>query len=192
MRTRLLLIRHGQTDWNVQRKMQGHTDIPLNDTGFKQAQQAALYCKKFASSLTGIYASDLQRAWQTADEIAREVALTVTRLSGLREFHGGKVEGLTREERLAQFGPGNHDEHLGETSKQLVDRAHSCLMEIDARHKGSLVIVVTHSGVIRSLIRHLSDTNLEDLSIHNCCVVEFHALDDQNERRLVFMGLHRY
>jgi probable phosphoglycerate mutase len=172
--------------------MQGHTDIPLNETGFKQAQQVALYCKKFASTLTGIYASDLQRAWQTAEEIAREVSLNVTRLSGLREFHGGKVEGLTREDRIAQFGHGNHDEHFGETSQALIERVHECLMEIDVRHKGSLVIAVTHSGVIRTLIRHLSDVNEEALSVHNCCVVEFHALDDQNERRLVFMGPHSY
>ncbi len=98
--TRILAIRHGETPWNVDTRIQGHTDIGLNEEGQWQAQQLA---KALASEdIDAVYASDLSRAFSTAQAIAATHQLNVTALPGLRERHLGQFQGQTWAEIEAQ------------------------------------------------------------------------------------------
>ena len=98
MNTKIFLIRHGQTAWNLAGKMQGHVDIPLNATGIEQAQRVAHFLKQKQVPLAALYASDLQRAHQTAQEISKLFELEIVLSADLREGHLGKLQGLTKQE----------------------------------------------------------------------------------------------
>ena len=91
--TRIIAIRHGETTWNVDTRIQGHLDIPLNDTGRRQAARLALALKE--EPITAVYASDLARAWETAEYLGRARGLPVTPETGLRERCFGDFEGKT-------------------------------------------------------------------------------------------------
>ncbi len=157
--TTLLLIRHGQTDWNLAGKMQGHEDIPLNATGKAQAQKVAQFLKKKQVSLGALYSSDLQRAHQTAQEISELFSLEITLTVDLREGHFGKVQGLTLKEFRALYGPFHYDSLPAiieaEPRDQVVARVMSYLNKIAQKHEGQHVAVVTHGYVLGSLLTHL-------------------------------------
>lgn len=106
--TQIFLIRHGQTDWNLEDKYQGRTDIPLNETGRAQAKKTALFLKQKNAPLVALYSSDLQRAHQTAMEIAELFLLNITLAPDLREGHLGKLEGLTKAVGKELYGPFNY------------------------------------------------------------------------------------
>jgi probable phosphoglycerate mutase len=91
--TRIIAIRHGETMWNVDTRIQGHLDIPLNETGRKQAERMALALAD--EPISAIYASDLTRAWETAQYLGRVQGMEVTREEGLRERGFGDFEGKT-------------------------------------------------------------------------------------------------
>ncbi|MFZ2296123.1 MAG: histidine phosphatase family protein, partial [Polaromonas sp.] len=91
--TRIIAIRHGETTWNVDTRIQGHLDIPLNATGRKQAARMALALKD--DPIAAVYASDLTRAWETAQYLGRARGLDVTAEEGLRERGFGDFEGKT-------------------------------------------------------------------------------------------------
>ena len=158
-KTTLFLMRHGQTDWNLAGKMQGHVDIPLNATGREQAKRVAHFLKKKPVSLAALYSSDLQRAHQTAQEIAEVFALEITLAADLREGHLGKMQGLTKQEYHALFGPFDYQvfpEEIGaEPRDKVVARALNYLHLIVQKHKGEQVGIVTHGLVLGSLIAHL-------------------------------------
>ncbi len=99
--TRVLAIRHGETAWNTESRIQGHTDIPLNDTGLWQAERVAHALR--GESLQAVYSSDLQRARTTAQAIAQAQQLTLSLDPGLRERHFGHLEGLTHQEITARW-----------------------------------------------------------------------------------------
>src|SRR3954471_7990952 len=99
--TTILLARHGETDWNLQRRVQGHSDTPLNETG--RAQALALAETLDGAELDAIYASDLERAYDTAQFVAQRKGLPVTPLPELRERNFGTWEGLTDSEILERF-----------------------------------------------------------------------------------------
>lgn len=157
----LLLTRHGETDWNLIRRYQGQSDVPLNQTGIRQAEQLA---KRLASEkIDAIYSSDLSRAVDTAKIIQNLQGTTkvVTTDARWRELSFGKWEGLNHEEIQAQW----HDEATvwyadmvnlsppgGESLLQLADRVQSALEELKSKHKDQTVLVVTHSGAIQSLL----------------------------------------
>jgi probable phosphoglycerate mutase len=91
--TRIIAIRHGETTWNVDTRIQGHLDIPLSETGRRQAERMALALAD--DPITAIYASDLTRAWETAHYLGRELGVEVTKEEGLRERGFGDFEGKT-------------------------------------------------------------------------------------------------
>src|ERR1700704_4943984 len=111
--TELLLVRHGETDWNAEGKLQGHTDRPLNDHGRRQAQ--ALAERLAGNSIDAVYASDLSRARETAEMVGEKLGLPVLVDPDLREKNWGNWEGLTSDQRL-------HIEFEGETSEAHRDR----------------------------------------------------------------------
>ena len=165
--TTLLLVRHGETDWNRDRRVQGHTDVPLNDEGRSQARTlaATLDCQEFAA----IYSSDLARALETAKIIAEPCGLEVTPVEALREKDFGTWEGLTDVEILTRF-PDAHATGWGdgESTEELATRVLQAVDEIGAEHPDEAVIVVTHGGPLRALLR---SCGAADGPIANCHAV---------------------
>jgi probable phosphoglycerate mutase len=153
--TRLLLVRHGQSEWNALGKMQGHADSPLSGEGRKQAHNAARRLGIFDL----IISSDLQRASETANIIADEMGLSVLPPHpGLREINVGPWEGLTRRQIDKAF-PGyvEHDMRPPgyEPDDQVFARVRDALFDISHNHPGAMGLVVTHSGIIRVMRRTL-------------------------------------
>lgn len=147
--TTILLARHGETDWNRDRRWQGHADPPLNDAGRRQAHELA---ETLADErLDAIYASDLRRAHETAEIVARGLGLPVTVDPALREIDVGSWSGLTREEIAARF-PGQTD-HDGERRDVFRARVLAALERIAAGHPGGRVLIVSHGGPLRVLKR---------------------------------------
>ncbi len=138
--TTLLLVRHGETDWNADGRLQGHTDRPLSDYGRWQARRLA---EELADEeLDAIYASDLARARETAEIVAEPLGLPVVLDPDLREKNWGNWEGLTSVER-------DRVEFVGESTEEHADRMLRALRRIAGRHPGGRVLVVTHGGSMR-------------------------------------------
>ena len=162
--TALTLIRHGETDWNLNQRIQGSTDVPLNDTGRRQARDAATALRAqldFDAPIV-VVSSDLSRARETAEIIADELGLRVSRLyPGLRERSYGEAEGIDAEEFLARWGNWRSAEVPGaEPWPHLRRRGLRALHDVvrDARREtapaAASVIAVTHGAMIRELLRH--------------------------------------
>ena len=157
--TTLLLVRHGETDWNAEGKLQGHTDRPLNAYGRRQAQTLA---ERFASeSIDALYASDLSRARETAEILGAKLGLGVEVDPDLREKNWGNWEGLTSEERL-------HVVYEGETSEEHRERTLRAVNRIVERHPGERIVVVTHGGSLRRLQAFVS--GFASPVVENCAV----------------------
>ena len=162
--TTLILVRHGETDWNRDRRIQGSTDIPLNDAGRQQARDAAAALREQLDPdrPVVVVSSDLSRARETAEIIADELGLRVSRLyPDLRERAYGEAEGISAEEFLARWGDWHSAEVPGaEPWPDLRVRGLRALQHVDsdARREtapaAASVIVVTHGAMIRELIRH--------------------------------------
>lgn len=163
--TLITLVRHGQTDWNLARRIQGSTDIPINETGRADALAAA---ELLADSVHhAIYASPLIRAHETARIIAERLGLAepaITRDMREREF--GEGEGLLVTEYLERFSDWQSAPAGAESMDMVRDRALGALDEIsrESRRRSApmaeSIIVVTHGGVIRSLLNHASGGTL--------------------------------
>ena len=154
VRTTLLLVRHGQTDWNRDGRFQGHADTPLNETGRGQAR--ALAEALATERVDAVYSSDLQRARHTAAAVADAAGLDVVTLPELREKHFGTWEGLTHAEiaeRFPEAPRGSWGD--GETSEEMASRVLGALRQIAARHDGETVLVVSHGGPLLAVRRHL-------------------------------------
>lgn len=154
----VIMVRHGQTDWNFEQKYQGHCDIPLNDTGRQQARHLAAVLQQEA--IDAVYSSDLHRARETAGIIAAGLSLPVTLDTRLREMSFGVWEGRTFTEIYRDY-PNQFEEWFkntsnytvpgGESVKLLLERLQSFMNDIKSRHSGT-VLLVTHGGVIRSFL----------------------------------------
>jgi len=161
MPTELIVIRHGVTHWNLQGRVQGLTDIELHPDGIRQAQ--ALAERLAQTTVHSVYSSDLKRAYQTAQWIAQRHNLPITPHPGLRERSFGIWEGLTVTEIETQY-PEEWRRFRGEDPDFIVPQGVClrqfgvasivCLEAIAARHVGERVVVVTHGGVIKALLRH--------------------------------------
>ena len=171
--TQFILIRHGETEWNRQRRMQGHSDSPLSETGLRQAR---LLAKRMAAMrFDALYSSDSGRAQHTARHVAEATGHTLHVDPRLRERNFGVFEGLTREEMIAQY-PEDYarfkarDVHFamprGESGVDFRARAVACMDEIAARHCGGLVVVVTHGLVLDVFYRLAMDIPFEAVRIH--------------------------
>jgi probable phosphoglycerate mutase len=147
---RLVLWRHGQTQWNAERRFQGQTDIPLDDVGQQQAERAARLLAALQPS--AIFSSDLIRATATAAPLARLTGLTVTLDKDLRERYGGLWEGLTDADIRTRY-PVEHSQWRppeGETSAAVAERAVAAMERIaDTLTPGALAVVVSHGAALR-------------------------------------------
>lgn len=180
----VILLRHGETDWNFQRRMQGHRDVELNERGRRQALDAAPSVA--ALQPDAVVSSDLARARDTAEVVARLAGLPMTTDPRLRETSMGLWEGLTREDVIAGW-PGDWDRWRttstdasppgGETRLQVAARAHEVVRELDS---GAVqrALLVSHGGLIvglTGLLLALPDTAWATLiGIGNCHWVVLH------------------
>lgn len=152
--TTIGLIRHGVTDWNKEMRIQGHSDIPLNEDG---RRQALLLGKRIGGeSWDAVYSSDLGRALETAHAAAAGGGLPVTVDPRLRELYFGEIEGSTEEERVSRWGADWRQLELGQEPREAAAaRGAKAIAEIAGRHRGGRVLVVSHGGLIGSAIRKL-------------------------------------
>jgi broad specificity phosphatase PhoE len=176
--TELLLVRHGETDWNRDRRFQGHADQPLNDAGREQAR--ALADQLAGERIDFVYTSDLVRARETAEIVAARVGADVVVLSELREIDVGDWEGLTWPEIEQRHPEGARSWHehgqgwtSGETYDELGERIIAALRRIAADHPDQNVLVVGHGGTVRAtraFIEGLSvaDSRRQSPGIGNC------------------------
>lgn len=148
--TVLGLIRHGVTDWNQAKRMQGQTDIPLNDEGRWQADRLASRLKSEAAQWDAIFSSDLQRAVATAESINQALQLGGVILDPrIRERSFGQAEGLTPEQRLAQFGEEFELRAGIESEQSVLDRGQQFLDELLQGWSGKHILIVSHGGFLK-------------------------------------------
>jgi broad specificity phosphatase PhoE len=168
MPTRIILARHGETDWNLERRWQGHSDRPLNQTGLAQAEELA---EQLAGEpIAAVYSSDLLRAHETARVVAARLGLDVVAVPGLREREFGSWEGLRDVEVEHRF-PGAHGPPDGETRQEMLRRVLESLEAIAAAHDGETVLVVCHGGPIRAALLHHAHPRSEERAA-NCSVFD--------------------
>lgn len=159
--TRIIAVRHGETSWNVDARIQGQKDIGLNDTGRWQARRVG---EALASEdITAVYSSDLGRAHQTAQEIADTAGIPVVADTGLRERSFGMFEGKTFDEIHQTWPDHAHNWRKripdwqppegGESLLELRERVTRTMHELAARHPGEQIVVVAHGGVLDTLYR---------------------------------------
>jgi 2,3-bisphosphoglycerate-dependent phosphoglycerate mutase len=161
----LILVRHGETDWNRDLRYQGHADPPLNDAGRAQAHELARELDGL--ELDAIYTSDLRRASETAEIIHAGRDIPLRREAGLREIDVGSWSGLTRTEIEERF-PGV-EIHDGETPEAHRARVVGTVAAIAARHDGARILIVSHGGSLRALLAHaLRDDSVP--RVENCAI----------------------
>lgn len=176
--TRLCLVRHGETEWNAGKRIQGQIDIPLSSLGHAQARAAANALVD--EGLAAVYGSDLARARQTAEAIAHVCRVPLRLDPGLRERHYGQFQGLVYAECEARF-PAEYARHKardvrfvpagGESLLEFAGRLAETFDAIVRRHAGETVAIVTHGGVLDIAHRQASGkplTTPRDFAIPNC------------------------
>jgi broad specificity phosphatase PhoE len=157
--TTVYLARHGESDWNVERRWQGHADRPLTERG---REQAARLAERLADvELDAIYASDLRRAWETAEAVARSRGIEVVRLPELREVDVGSWCGFTRDEcaelypdAFARWQAGGSGWDNGESYEDMGERIVAAIRRLAVEHAGGTILVVSHGGPIRAVHAH--------------------------------------
>jgi broad specificity phosphatase PhoE len=193
----IFIFRHGETDWNVQERFQGHIDIPLNNTGRAQAKELVLTLLE--KKIEAILSSDLSRAVETAQIVAQGLEshglqVPLFQSAGLRESHLGEAQGLTREEIVAKFGetialrwrshkltdadisyPG------GETGTQIFERVMQSVRGFFERHPFQRIGIATHGGVIRRIMQRTLPPDSPPVPIPNGVLYElkFHRTENR-------------
>ncbi|HMA79844.1 MAG TPA: histidine phosphatase family protein [Candidatus Binatia bacterium] len=167
-RTRIIIVRHGETEWNIKGIRQGHLDSRLTDRGITQAK--ALSARLAREKFTALYSSDLGRAVETAREIADLTGHKIVTATQLRERHLGIFQGLNGEEITAKYpeerrlfrtmGP-DYVIPGGESMRQQVARNVAYLNELAQKHRGEQIVVVTHGGVVSGFFRYTLEIPLE-------------------------------
>jgi 2,3-bisphosphoglycerate-dependent phosphoglycerate mutase len=189
--TNVLLVRHGQSRGNAERRFGGHTATPLSARGRNQAQATAQTLK--SESVTAIYSSDLARAIETARPLSNLTGIQIQGTTAFRERSVGVMEGLTFED-AAQQHPAQYAallrrdfEHVltgGESYRQLLGRAREKLDEVIAQNRGGRIAVFSHTGTICILALHLMgaldapDLKPVWISTSNCGITRFELRDD--------------
>ena len=168
--TRICFVRHGETDWNAQNRMQGHIDIPLNATGVTQAKRLAKSLEQTNHRFDQIYASDLERAKYTAQVVADLYGMKVKTLVGLRERNVGKLQGLLLAEAPTQV-PYIWQRHLvreldydlegGESIVQFHARMRMALEHLHTEHRGQQILAVSHGGSLDMIYRIVTEQALD-------------------------------
>ena len=166
--TRILAIRHGETDWNVDARIQGQLNIGLNEQGLWQAQRMAQALAH--ETLSAVYASDLSRAWDTALPLAQAHGLSASAEPGLRERLFGVFQGLTTDEIVARWPEDSarwrqrEPDFAPEGAESLLQFSDRCVRTfhaLAARHAGGTIALVCHGGVLDSIYRAATGVDLQ-------------------------------
>ena len=212
----ILLVRHGQTEWNVQGRYQGQMDSPLTELGRQEARALGERLRKSGDRIDSIWSSDLPRARNTAQEVAVALrkahggqpglAYTVNEDARLRERSFGILEGLTREEcrkkhpnEMRKFSSdGNYAiSGGGESRATLVARTEAALIHIAEQNRGKTCVVVTHGAVVSTFLRFLLGIPFDvspknapkgDLQIRNTCICELKYLATEGRWLVLSLG----
>ena len=181
--TTVVLIRHGETEWNRSGRWQGHADVPLSAEGRNQARRLAARLVAEGRSFDRVYASDLHRAFDTAEIVAQALELPVHPLIELREMHVGTWSGLTTDEIRARYPnewrlyEGGEDFRRGDHGETMADFRSRVARVVDwlvGQHPGERLLVVTHGGAVRALLYHVQQPTgrFWDLPIDNTSITE--------------------
>lgn len=172
------IFRHGQTDWNAQRRIQGHTDIELNELGRNQAKSLGKKLEKLG--IEEIHSSNLSRALETA-RIALP-SIEIVENEQLREAHFGEAEGRIFTEVVEELGgeyfethPKNWDLRIAgsETKRECIERVWMALTKIANSTQKNSIGISSHGGVIRNIVHSLLPVDTPKIEIPNCCVYHF-------------------
>lgn len=188
--TRIALIRHGSTAWNKEGKMQGSTDIPLDAEGLEQARKLGVRLSDEHWDI--VYTSQLSRARQTGEIIAAGLGIgDIRQDKRLMEVHGGLTEGTTEADRIVKWGADWRQLELGrETEQSVLGRGLGFLDELLHEHAGKHILIVSHGGFIRQLLRKLAPELAQDVMLKNTSVTRFTVQDDQWECELYNCTVH--
>jgi 2,3-bisphosphoglycerate-dependent phosphoglycerate mutase len=198
MQTEFILIRHGETIWNVEGRFQGQQDSPLTPLGIAQAEAAAAHVCTCAP--TALYSSDLTRTLQTAQPIADTTGLTIIHEPALRERNLGIFEGLTHAEakirhvaEYTRFATRDPEYVLpaGESLAQLSRRGMGILERLAHRHPGERVAVVSHGALLTAILRHIQGIALHlpsPFTIHNGSISRVHYSGTPGGWTLITLG----
>ena len=165
---RIGLVRHGQTDWNAVQRIQGQTDIPLNEEGVRQAKALANRLSSEPAQWQAVISSDLQRALSTAEIIANALQIPLLEPDPLlRERSFGQIEGTTVLEREEKFGANWQDQELGvESDQDLRARGLAFLHNRIHQNNEQNLLIVTHGSFIAEMLAELC-ADLENERLHN-------------------------
>lgn len=164
---RIFLVRHGETDWNLQKRFQGKENIPLNNKGREQARRLSRYLSQ--KNISAVFSSPLSRAWETAKIIAFEHNLTPAAVDDLAEINFGSWEGKVYQEMdepdraaLAQWllNPALHSIPGGESLQQFQQKLQNCYKKLLDNHVDGNLAIVTHGGAIKVLVAEILEIPL--------------------------------
>jgi len=184
MSTRICIIRHGETDWNQEGRIQGQIDISLNDTG--KAQALAMAFNAAHHRFSAIYSSDLKRTMETARALAEREGHEVIPMEGLRERHYGIFQNVTKHEAGDLYPEAhalyinrdlNYNFETGESLLGFADRVMNTFDWLARHHQNELIAVATHAGVLDVIRRIATEKPLQeprDFHIPNCALNWFH------------------
>ena len=170
-KTIVYLVRHGLTDWNAEKRMQGQTDVLLSEAGLHQANLVAAWIAEQPVKFEIIYTSDLQRAAQTAQAIAERLDIVPIPVKALREIHCGDWEGFTGVEMDSKFPEEREKWRVnrytyripgGENVADVQSRVSEFYWGMVKQHKGQAILVVTHGLALLSLVAALQGVHIEE------------------------------
>ena len=200
--TRLLLVRHGESEANKEKRFAGHSDFPLSDRGLLQAERTADHVVSFYQ-VDAVYASDLKRAYATADAVAGRLSLSVTPHEGFREIFAGEWEGMLFDELPLRYPDdfaiwcqdiGRARCTGGESVADLQRRVLSALCELAEQNPGKTLLIGTHATPIRAIQCHLEGRPLSEMHavpwVSNASLTEIEY--ENGVLRLVLVGEDRH
>lgn len=189
MATKLIIIRHGATDWNIENRYQGHKDMPLNEVGRAQVLQLADQLAN--ENVDVVYSSDLTRAIQTADLIFGQRGIPIYKTDRLRECNFGTWEGFTMEElkekvpqEVAAFqaDPINFVSPHGESRNQMARRVTKMIEEIVHTHPNKTIAIVTHDGPIAAIMTYVTGEGMTARNKYRIDNASYHIVEYDNEK----------
>jgi uncharacterized phosphatase len=191
---RLILIRHGQSVANAAGQLQGQMDFPLSTQGISEAKAVGEWLAD--EEIDAIYSSDLSRAFQTAEEVAKHHSIEITKKEELREFHIGPFQGLTRAEIKERF-----PEYAGvdwmtsgivgvEQIDQFQNRALGAVQSFLVQHQGQRVVAVSHGGWINSLLMALLDIEWKGKRVFSVGNTSITTIDFSDSKQVIVVGVN--
>ncbi|WP_188496235.1 histidine phosphatase family protein [Pullulanibacillus pueri] len=164
--TKICMVRHGETNWNAERRLQGRTDIPLNAAGIKQAQACGRFLSQ--SEWDVVVTSPLGRAKQTAEIINIQLGLTILEMEAFIERGFGDAEGMTYEEKLTTFSEQPIPNQ--ESKEAVIARTMEGLQTLHQKFPGENILLVAHGGVINAILSTISNGETGKLRLNNACL----------------------